>query len=203
MFVLFFFLRNLSLFSLNQTGIRQETDREGRPIPVLKTSHPFAIAGVLIPSLTEPIPEGLRPTVEAAFKKLLFHVKYMKGKSWEDKKRAENLSEEKIKSMRKFVKNNQSMWRPPTKDSENDEKAICWTAKSHTFQDKNGHNYTVLTYYREKYGIALKYEEMPLVRVSKTEYFPVEFLYQGKVRLCRWFLVAGSPNSYLLTLFLL
>jgi hypothetical protein len=44
-----------------------------------------------------------------------------------------------------------------------------------------GESTTVCDYYRERYDIKLKFPKMPLIRISDKEYFPVEFLRQGKL----------------------
>jgi hypothetical protein len=69
------------------------------------------------------------------------------------------------------------------KTTSKDEKNIFPTAFHHTFPinpgAENEENVTVAQYYTKK-GIDLKFPYMPIVRISNQEWFPIEFLWQGK-----------------------
>ena len=73
-----------------------------------------------------------------------------------------------------------------------DEHSIVWAADDpdeHSFEFKYKNERgeledplrtTVWEYYRRRYDIKLQYPKMPGVRISKEEYFPVEFLFQAQ-----------------------
>ena len=136
----------------------------------------------------------LRGEVEKALRALTFHIRYECGLGWKKEKMATPLKNvadkdpgEKERRIDKLAKRGQR-----NKRMSKDEHSIVWAADdpeehSFEFEYKNERGEleaplrtTVCEYYRRRYDIKLQYPKMPMVRISKEEYFPVEFLFQAQ-----------------------
>jgi hypothetical protein len=132
------------------------------------------------------IPQARRNEVEKALKQRTFHVKYFKGKDWVEQQRAKGKTDEWIRKNEWFEKRNQRVLKDP-----NESQCIVWSAdeshdrdastpNSYTFPFGEVAEITVCEYFQRRWGLRLQYPKMPLVRISKSEYYPVELLYQGE-----------------------
>lgn len=173
--------------------VRREMDRSGQRIPVLKPdvngNGGFLIGAnsrVRIDNLNDRIPPEKQLEVEKLFRGLKFHIGYECGPQWEKllsedrKKRGrsnEEIQQEIANKKKKWVPN-KKLWKGGSDGSYVG--SILFDPSSHEFEDKKSRkNVTVEQYFLKRYDVKFRYPFMPLVRISKDEYFPIEFLFQG------------------------
>ena len=162
--------------------------------------HSFGgrLAGIWIENLSEPIPENQRQEVHQSLQKVTFHIRYRCGERWINEMMQKSIrgvddndlrgKEKKVRGWaKKKLPNRRLMKLSNTVPLETN---IVWAADdpnlfSFEFEFRNAQgereesrNITVAEYFATRYDIRLKYPKMPLVRISKEEYFPVEFLFQ-------------------------
>jgi len=182
-------------------------DGMARPVPLLHVNdgrRGGEVAGVKIDDFSVSIPVDKRNDIQKALEAETFHVMYTKGLKWQSKmmmrplKKFEGKSPDEIKRLvKKWAKvkfNNKRMEKEKTKRTpegrEELQPNIIWAADDPslyefalTEHDHNGNEKerrcTVAEYYDMRHDVQLRYPKMPLVRVSFTEYFPLEFLYQA------------------------
>ena len=109
--------------------------------------------------------------------------------------REEGRSDEEIHRMNTKVRRNKIM----RQDQSCNYAKIIWGADDpeiyHFFlckrEDDGAKQYTVYSYFKERYNITLKFPKMPIVFLGNNEWFPIEFLSQsfGKMR------AANSPDQ--------
>jgi hypothetical protein len=152
-------------------------------IPVLceSTSDPN-ILGVSIDLNDLPLSAKQLEDVYQQLKNISFHIKYDKGQKWCTAMKDKGKSDDFIQRCREFTKRGTCRLFKSKNEQRNEE--ILPTAEDHKFKatkkDENGNqtNFSVKTWYETK-GVRLKYPNLPLVRISKDEWFPIEFLWQG------------------------
>lgn len=163
---------------------KEEKKNPPGPYKILEVKHrdTAVLAGVQIANLQQCVPVENREEIEKALMGRTFHVKYLRGSKWVEKVQKKGKPLEWIEKHKHFEKRNQKVWKVP-----NDSKETCivWAADDpdlYRFEDQNGTRQTVYSYYQEQHGLRLQYPKMPIVRISKIEYFPVEYLNQGELR---------------------
>ena len=163
-------------------------NKENIPLLIPNARGPGGtLAGVRIPNLHKTIPEPLHKEIRNALADLKFDVKspkYGHRKREErknnllTKKYAKDVIAKKLEERCRTVRLNQRLW-PRTATTTED--GVVFVPELHTFDvEKDTCTHTVQSYNKKFLDITLQFPEMPLVRISKGEYFPVEFLYQGK-----------------------
>jgi hypothetical protein len=157
-------------------------------IPLLRKDNrgQWTILDVHITNPNSPIVDGKTCiAVEKALADCKFHIEYKKGSAWktrrvshlQSKKFKEDEIAERVRKEERVVRQNKQIWRP----KERGEVAVVFKPSTHTFSVSHGDEttMTVARYFQIFHDITLQYPEMPLVRISSMEYFPLEFLFQG------------------------
>jgi hypothetical protein len=139
-----------------------------------------SILGVQIDLRRLPLSEEKLKAIYVELKKISFHINYDKGQQWVDRMKAKDKSDEWINRCRFFTKGGTCrVFKSPNKQM-NEE--LLPTAESISFKkmgsDGNEVDISVRSHYEAK-GVNLQYPNLPIVRVSKQEWFPIEFLIQG------------------------
>lgn len=174
---------------------RLETDKNQVPLRVLEPDERGPggkLAGVRLDDINKPVPEAKRDEVHKALQQLTFHVKYKCPDRWIDEMKSKPLRGFDDRDMESKKKELQKRARKGIKNQRmtklKDEKNIAWGSndeREHSFefayivkgQKEEPRQTTVAEYYERRYYIQLKYPCMPMVRISKNEWFPVEFLF--------------------------
>jgi len=130
-----------------------------RRIPILDPGKQ-TIAGVRV-NINECVPCDLRDTVEAALDKLTFHIIY-----------DVNTENDKRRVVKPGVRMRLSTPEAPS---------ILWASNDphqYSFEASPYGTCTVYSYFQSRYGIKLRYENMPIV-FTKYGWYPVELLFQS------------------------
>lgn len=152
-------------------------------VPVVSVSENHSnILGIRINLNRLPLSDKELEEIYQELRKIKFHVKYDKGQKWVTAMEAKGKTQDFIHRCREYTKRGTCrIFKSPNKVRN---EVLLPTAEDHTFtsEDRDGSGnkteFNVKTYYEAK-GVHLKYPNLPVVRVSKTEWFPIEFLWQG------------------------
>jgi hypothetical protein len=169
-----------------------------KEVPILH-ERDHNILGIEI-DLNQPMSDETLGKIHQKLKCIHFHVKYDKGPMWMNEMKAKNKSDDWISQNRWFSKRGTcKMYRSKGK---NINEELLATANHHSFTlggdsetGVGGKEHTVKSYYESK-GIQLRFPNLPIVRISKIEWFPIEFLFQGT---CAIIVVRSEIVFFLLT----
>jgi hypothetical protein len=177
-------LGNDSLF-LMATYCMQWANKKCKILQVDGNKRGGKLLDIEITDVNNPLSLDVIEKFKSELKKVRFHIEYHKGAAWMKRmKEKYNWSDERIQANQVFTKKGTAKLYKP----KNNEPNVLSTAHDHKFVcrnfDEDGKEVekeqSVASYYQEVRGIPLKYPNMPIVRISEKEWFPVEFLIVGK-----------------------
>jgi cbb3-type cytochrome oxidase subunit 3 len=140
------------------------------------------ILGVEVGDGRREVSDDTLERIVTELKKIRFHIEYDKGDKWVQMMKEKNKDDREIEKGRRFTKKGSLRLfksideTPSILKTAYDGKASFEVLGRGEGEETKVH--TQATYYEQK-GVKVEYPYLPIVRVSKGEWFPIEFLTQG------------------------